>query len=294
MPDRLPQLGRRLRASLSTTLQPLGRRATLLGGVGAGALAAAHLDVRRREHDVAERERSLTSQRSALVQLVSHEFRTPLTVIRGSLQTLRRPEAGIDDRFVDLLDATMRAVDRLEDMAEVILAASDDIQLADAVESLVELAELVRDVARSLGPDVDARLELHLDADARLVTVEPYLWLTIRCLLDNAVKFSPPGEPIEVTFEAADDLAVIILRDHGPGLPPGFEGDAFEPFTQADPSLRRPHEGLGMGLYSARRLARRLGGDVELRSLGDDGTSAEVILPRSHQAALEPSHAALR
>ena len=232
------------------------------------------------------------------MQLVSHEFRTPLTVIRGSLQTLRRPEAGIDERFVDLLDATMRAVDRLESMAEVILAASDEIELADAVESLVELAGLVHDVARSLGPDVDERLRLHLDDDARLVTVEPYLWLTIRCLLDNAVKFSPPDEPIEVMFEAADDLAVIILRDHGPGLPPGFEGEAFEPFTQADPSLRRAHEGLGMGLHSARRLARRLGGDVELRSLGEDGTSAQVILPRSpapaQAPAVEPRDAALR
>lgn len=233
-----------------------------------------------RDRETAQRERALIGQRAALVQLVSHEFRTPLTIIRGSMETLRRRNGVVAPEFRTLVDATDRSVTRLEEMVDVVLAAADELDIDDTNLTDVPVDDLIQHAAVSIRSELVDRLLLDVPAKASVVTVEPYLWLTVRCLLDNALKFSPDGEPIEVTFRRDGDDARLSLHDHGPGFPPGFEQVAFDPFTQADTSVRREFPGLGMGLYTARRLARRLGGDIEVTSRAGQGVTATVVLPQ--------------
>ncbi len=272
-------------------------------GVTTGLLASARADQRShevaRERAIVERERALARERAELVQLISHELRTPLTVIRGSIETLRSRPEHVSPDYHDLLDAARRSTTRLEEMLQVILAAADELeQGADdrAVGALVsdelapvgrdrrapirvDLAALTRDAAASIRPELVGRLELILPSDRSVVAVEPELWLTVRCLLDNAAKFAPADQPIEVRCEHEAGDVVLSVRDRGPGMPPGFGEAAFQPFTQGDTSLVRQHPGMGMGLYTARRLAQRLGGDLELAS-GEDGVTATVRLPQ--------------
>ncbi|MCC5946991.1 MAG: HAMP domain-containing histidine kinase [Nitriliruptoraceae bacterium] len=299
--------------STSVALAKVG--IAVVGGLLVGAGAAQCIGgarQRRRERQLAARERSLGDDRAALVQLVSHELRTPLTVIRGGVEILNRSEAGtLDPAHHRLLDATWRATLRLESMVHVVLAAAEasgsevppgttdgDLQQlmrrrldADAVTaddaSLVEIAvpALIEQVAGSLRADLEERLEVDLPADCRIVTVEPYLWVALRCLLDNAAKFSPPDSPIEVACHRDGGHLELSLTDHGPGLPSGYERLAFEPFTQADASLRRSHAGIGMGLYTARRLARQLGGDVLVGTASHGGTIATIRLPDTDRSS---------
>ncbi len=271
-------------------------------GASVGGVAAPRLDQLARGQELTERERELAHKRAALVQVVSHELRTPLTVIRGGLDTLSTRPGAVAPDFQDLLRATARSTARLEELLGVVLAAADElgdgtsrdagldepeIHVSGVVPPdarPVELWPVVRDAAASVRADLPERLSYHCPSDAAVVTVEPELWLTLRCLLDNAAKFGPDDEPIDVGFALAGGEAVVSIRDRGPGLPQGFEEDAFAPFTPGDTSLVRAHAGLGMGLYTARRLARRLGGDVEVVSPGD-GLIARVRLPQPNRGA---------
>jgi signal transduction histidine kinase len=317
------------RAGMSTALvataliEPLGSGTPMttwfaLGGLyvlvgwAVGSVSSAHLDEVARERELVEREHALARERGELVQLVSHELRTPLTVIRGSVDTLlvRHP---VGEAQQDLLEATARATVRLEEMLDVVLAAADRLdqcplrhgqleldpprqleldpprQLELDQVAVVELDSLIRHAAASIHSGLNDRLDLDVPRGTQLETIEPYLWMTLRCLLDNAVKFSTPDDRISVVYERAGDSVVISLSDDGPGLPEGYHRIAFEPFTQADPSTRRVHPGMGMGLYTARRLARRLGGDLELGSLPGHGVTARVTLPASQAGISGPS-----
>lgn len=259
----------------------------VLVGAVVGVLAAARTRSLQREREVAERESALVAQRASLVQLVSHEFRTPLTIIRGCFETLSGRQGAVASPFHELLQATERSVDRLQEMVDVVLAAADELDTGATPQVPVDLGQLVDHAARSLGSEVPGRLRLDIPANTIVVTVEPYLWLAVRCLLDNAAKFSPAEERVHVLFVQRTRGVEISVTDRGPGLPDGFERFAFEPFTQGDSSVSRTHPGLGMGLYTARRLVRRVGGDVTVASGQGRGTTATIVLPQRRQGDAE-------
>lgn len=260
-------------------------RAGFFLGIG-GIVAAFSVTPERtthREVELAERERRLQEQRTALIQTVSHEFRTPLTIIHGVSETLMQRQAALDARLRPLAGALYRAERRLSDMVAVVLAAAD--ALGDPLQQEpVDLEPLVREVVEDLGPDVAQRVVLDLGG-GRVVTSRTHARLLLRCLLDNAIRFSGPDDPVDVSATVDGRLARITIRDRGQGVDPAFVERAFEPFTQEDSSTLRTRGGLGLGLYTARQLARRLGGDVEVRPADDGcgGSVAIVELPRRRE-----------
>ncbi len=267
----------------------LGQGVALVGiGAFVGALTRAREERQRHLADLAERERALVAQRAALVQVVSHEFRTPLTVLAGSVETLSQRELAVGPSGRQLVRAMERSVERLQDMLDVMLAAAEDLEVEAAALSQVEVAELVRHAAASLRPQLPERLRVEVPKDAAVRTVESHLWLLLRCLLDNADRFSPEDAAVTVTFHRDDGMVVIGIDDRGPGLAEEDRERVFQAFWQGDGSERRTHGGLGLGLYTARRLARRLGGDVLLEEGHDRrGARAEVRLPAQGPALPE-------
>lgn len=247
----------------------------LLVGVAVNEIDA----VERRREEVARRERELRDRGTAIVQLVSHEFRTPLTVIRGGIQTLRY-YGGVDPSLGDVADAVDRAVARLDDMLSVVLVAADALDPAGEPPEVVDLGPMLERVVATLPPDQRGRVRTHVEGGTgRVVAVVRAIELILWFLLDNALRFSPEGTTVEVTARVAIRHVVFDVSDHGPGIPAEYMNWAFDPFTQADTSMVRERSGLGMGLYTARRLARRLGGDLTVAS-SDAGVLASVVLPR--------------
>lgn len=237
----------------------------------------------RRERAAADAERQLAAERATIVQLVSNEFRTPLTMIRGGVETLlARTE--VDPALEPVAEAVQRATERLEGMLGLVLAATDQFEIEEHERIGTHLETVIADVVDQLPPAARPRVRTNVTAVAGVethVARRGIVALLLQTVLDNALKFSPSGSPVDVRGHVGTDEVVLEVVDRGPGLAPDFATRAFEMFTQQDTSESRPATGLGMGLFTARRLTTRLGGRIALTD-GPDGIGcvAEIRLPR--------------
>ncbi|MGH2813008.1 MAG: sensor histidine kinase [Actinomycetota bacterium] len=229
-----------------------------------------------------EREEELARQRVEMLQTLSHELRTPLTIILGTALTLRSRRMA-DEEAAPLLDSLARAARRLEDQVKVALAASGYLDRRRTCEK-IDLAELTLEVARSLEEtDQPRRVRFETRVSPPAVHSDPEVMAVIlKCIIDNALKFSPPDLPVLVEVENGDGSIRISVQDRGPGIAPEFAEAAFQPFTQADASLTRAAGGLGIGLYAAHRLAEAIGGSIALSS-SPSGTRLTIDIPQRRE-----------
>lgn len=262
--------------------------------VAVGVLVAELVAVVRagqsRAIELAEQEKTLAYQRAALIQTVSHEFRTPLTLLHGGIQTLDARRDEVSERLRPLIDSLARAEHRLEEMVSVVLGAADALDAADRLTAEpVDVDLLLTTVVRSLHrADAATRVVTRIGPDARVVvTVPGYLQLALRCVTDNALRFSPADRPVIISVARHADEVVLAVRDHGCGIDPDFLDEAFQPFTQFDASARRTHGGLGIGLFTARTVIERLNGTIGIH-VDDDaassGTTIQIVLPQRRDA----------
>lgn len=265
----------------------------MLVGVFVAGLVAIARDSLTKSLRAAQHERQLAEQRATLIQTVSHEFRTPLTILSGTIQTLHgRPEV-VDDRFRPLLESAVRAERRLSEMVAVVLAAADatDEALRQRQER-VSVSEMLDDIVASL-PRGGHRVLRDIGPGAeRLVTSPAHLRLAVRELIANGLRFTSSDQPVEVRVRRANGDISICVRDHGDGIEPADHRRALQPFTQLDPSITRRVGGLGMGLFTARRLAEGFGGSLTLSRAPGGGLDAILTLPQLRQADREgdPRH----
>lgn len=218
---------------------------------------------------------------------VSHELRTPLAAIRAMVETLELDGAATKDETSEFLRRIHRQVDRLTALVTELLDLSRiesgaitlepepvDVPalVAEAValfQQQVEAADVSVVVPEGPGPIVDA------DRGALLRIMSN--------LLDNALKFGPPGSTITIRAADEDGLVVISVSDQGPGIPSQDLPRVFERFYKGEPS--RTGEGVGLGLAIVKHLARAHGGTVEVASEPGKGATFTVKLPRSFVGA---------
>jgi signal transduction histidine kinase len=105
--------------------------------------------------------------------------------------------------------------------------------------------------------------------------LEQVLW----AVLDNAVKYSPPGSPIGVRVEGAGDWREIAVSDQGRGMAPEVRDRAFDQFFRAEEARKSAPDGSGIGLYAARGLVEAMGGTIDIDSTPGSGTTVRVRLP---------------
>jgi two-component system sensor histidine kinase MprB len=212
---------------------------------------------------------ALESSREAQRQLVadaSHELRTPLTSVRTNLELLARapdlPDAERERIVVSVGDQVEELTVLVGDLVD--LARPNGCEPAEELED-VRLDLLVSDAvagARSYAAD----REFVLDAAPSVVNgSRPRLYRAVRNLLDNAVKWSPPGSPVEVSVRDGE----VVVRDHGPGIPEQDLPHIFDRFYRASSARGLP--GSGLGLAIVRQVAEAHAGSVSAESLRDGG-----------------------
>jgi signal transduction histidine kinase len=234
-----------------------------------------------RELRLANEERDLALRKAAVIATVSHEFRTPLTIIEGVSSTLQRHDLVAGDGH-SLLDSLRNASHRLHDLVEDLLGTAEGIERQAEVERRpVVLSEVIQGVVDGLSSfDAHSRVRVVAISDGDTVKSDPaMLTPLLRHIIENALKFSPPGSAVDISIVRTSGEVEVRVRDRGPGIDPEFMERAFDPFTQEDQSSTRAKSGLGIGLFAARKIADLIGGRVELQRHPEGGMEAILHLP---------------
>jgi two-component system sensor histidine kinase KdpD len=217
-----------------------------------------------------------------LLQVLSHELRTPVSVIEGF--------AGfVADRFDDLSRAKMRELaEPLHRATARIVRLAGNIAAAvayggDATRSRPRpfaADQILSDVVDEF-PQHRMRLRLPGDVapDARLWADPPMAVRALVIVVENAFDFSPPEAPVELEIRAGGDSFEFRVSDRGPGVDPVFRDRMFEPFAQADMSETRRRPGLGVGLYLASRIMETHEGSITYEDRPGGGATFVLRFP---------------
>jgi signal transduction histidine kinase len=235
-----------------------------------------------REQETVAELRELDRLKSDFAAAASHELRTPLTSIRGYAELLSDRGPADDPGTRDAIDAIVRQTGHLQRLVGNLLR---EAQLEhggqETREESTSIAEVLGGVRRGFPGSVD-RIHVRTEPDIPSIMLDPVtLHEIVANLVDNALKYSTPGAPVEVTAEVEGNALVIRVRDEGEGIPPGDLPRIFDRSTQIDGSSTRAHGGVGLGLHLVRELTRRSGGEVEVDSVMGKGTTFTVTLPIS-------------
>ena len=225
--------------------------------------------------------KKLEAVRRDFVANVSHELKTPLTVIRGYAETLLADETPADVRksFVEKVLANARRMQQLvDDLLD--LSRIESGAWAPRPERL-ELAPLVQEIWASLKPRADAlafRTELAANADAITADAAGARQILLN-ILDNCVRYTPPGGSVTVRSTRAADGVVLEISDTGAGIPGEHLPRIFERFYRVDPARSRELGGTGLGLAIVKHLVEAHGGRVGAASALSSGTTIRVVFP---------------
>jgi signal transduction histidine kinase len=229
------------------------------------------------EAELAHREADLAGRKAAVIATVSHEFRSPITVIGGMAHTLQTQKM-VTPEGQEFLNAIGAATRRLTDLVNTVGAVMDGTSGETFVrQESVDLSQMLPTVLVNLGVrDARSRVTLDVAPDARWLVSDPdLLSQLLRHLIENAVRFSPSEQGVEVTVKRSVDRIYIHVLDRGPGIDEAILGRS-EPFVQGDQSSTRERGGLGLGLFAASKLAASLGGAVSFRVRPGGGTDALI------------------
>ena len=250
--------------------------------IAAGLADAQALEAeRRRVAALAEIDRAKT----AFFSNVSHEFRTPLTLMLGPLEDLltSSPERLPADVVKTLALAHSNSLRLLKLVNSLLDFARVEAERVEASYEPTDLAAVTSELASVFRSAVErAGLKLVVDCEplAEAVFVDRDMWEKIVLnLLSNAFKFTFEGE-IEVALRSRGDRVELTVRDTGVGIPAADLPKIFQRFHRVRNARSRTHEGSGIGLALARELVKIHGGDIELESREHGGTTFTVSLPK--------------
>lgn len=231
----------------------------------------------------AERLEELDRQKRTFFTNVSHEFRTPLSLIIGPLSDTLQGGSGMDDDAQRAVHTALWSARRLSHLTGQLL---DLARLETGALTLdarpVDLAGLVRELAASfiVATDRDGIvLEMDVPPGPAFVSGDPDRLETVFTnLLANATRFTPKGKRINVTLASRGDEVAVEVRDEGPGISPEDQERVFERFFQTSAGVEAGG-GTGVGLALVRELVELHGGRIVLESEVGQGAAFRVVLP---------------
>ncbi|HKW91767.1 MAG TPA: ATP-binding protein [Methylomirabilota bacterium] len=211
----------------------------------------------------------------------AHELRTPLTVLRGSIEVALRSERSPAE-YRRVLASSLEEVERLIRLAEDLLLLSRSVAGPDDLRAPVELEALLLDVL-----DVGARLGQSAQVSVRINDVSPAtihgdgsaLRRAVLNVVENAVKYTPPGGKAELALFLDEGAAAITVADTGIGIDPADAERIFDPFVRLDAARGRETGGTGLGLAIARSIVVAHGGTVTVESRPGAGSRFTIRLP---------------
>jgi len=262
--------------------KPVDRRELVLRVKSFLRLREQEAVIRRQLQDLVQ----LDALKNDLAALIVHDIRNPLASLLGMLELAQRkvPDPALANYIQQAQQAAERVRGTVEDLLHVRLMEEGRIPL---IMETIQVSDLVRDAAASLegaarrsqqAITIQGEFDGSVEIDGKLVR---------RCvenLLANALKYSPPGETVEVSLVAENGTMQIDVADRGPGIPDRFKKQVFDKFGTVEASEGRQRRGFGLGLYMVRLVAELHGGDVRVRDREGGGTVFTTRLPLSRSS----------
>jgi len=240
------------------------------------------VDRRTRELTAAlEQEKMAAEQQRIFISMVSHEFRTPLTIIDGNAQIIQRRGSTLSPEMMTKRTGTIRlAVERLVRLIETILSAHM-LESGKITVSLApcNLAGIIRDVCKDhldVEPNHEIRINIQEDIPDMLLD-EKVIRHIMMNLLSNAVKYSPQNPLIKISVCTEEQIVIIQVTNHGVGIPENELPKIFTRYFRASTSSGIP--GSGLGLSFVKQFVELHEGKVKIQSEDKEGTTVTVRLP---------------
>jgi len=226
-------------------------------------------------------EREALDDQRRLVEMLSHEYRTPLAIIRANLDIMEMRDDAAGGLQATNFGKMKRAVARLVEVMDVSLGRERLAQQATqkaAPESipLVPFIHALMDETRELWAERSLELELDVEGEWAVMGDRALFKTALLNLIDNAVKYSADSEPVHVSLAVAGSEATVLVRNRGAIISPGDLAKVFDKFYRGTGSGNT--RGAGLGLFLVRRIIEQMQGTVKLGST-PDGTVATVTLP---------------
>jgi two-component system OmpR family sensor kinase len=230
-------------------------------------------------NDMVHRVQASQQSQRDFVANVSHELKTPLTSIQGFAQAIL--DGAVQDEQ-SLQQAAQVIYDEAGRMHRMVVELLDLARLDSGIAEIewlpVDLSALLQAIHEKFQPIAQhAQVELRLQSTAlpQIQGDGDRLAQVFTNLVDNAIKFTPPGGAVTLSSNAAEDLVLISIEDDGPGIPPGERERIFERFYQTDKSRRGDRtRGAGLGLAIAREIIQAHGGSISIHDPRGSNSSA--------------------
>lgn len=229
---------------------------------------------------------NLETVRRDFVANVSHELKTPITSIKGFVETLLDGDLSSAQQSRRFLEIVSRHADRLNSIIDDLLSLSR-LEQADQVGELpfvrTPLKPLLENVVQAFEPAMDEKnidIKLQCPEDISAVANGPLLEQAVANLVNNAVKYSDPGKYIQVAAEQTDDGCVAIsVQDNGCGIERKHQRRIFERFYVVDKGRSRKLGGTGLGLAIVKHICNAHGGYIRVESQPGKGSTFTITIP---------------
>lgn len=224
--------------------------------------------------------------KSEFLAMVSHELRTPLNAISGYSQLL---ETGIAGQLLPQQQEYLHRIQRsqhhlltmINDIIDFARLEAGKLTLEMKTVQVKAVIDLCDTLTRPQAEDKSISLQF-LDGDPTLSVWgdESKVEQVLVNLVTNAIKFSRPGSQVVVEARETEEFVQFAVADTGPGIPPDKLDAVFHPFVQVETGHTRSRDGVGLGLAISRELARKMGGDLTVRSELTVGSTFVLQLPK--------------
>jgi PAS domain S-box-containing protein len=232
-------------------------------------------------HDIT-RMKDLDRLKDQFINTVSHELRTPTTTIRGGALTLLRRGDSLDEETRrQLLQDIAEESERLRNLVEDLLSLSRSQAGMQMSPEPLRLSRLINKVLSNLGNRLGgAEVIVEVAPSLSLAEADPLaIEQVLRNLIENAVRHSPRGGPVEITADERDGGLVVSVLDRGPGVPAADLDRVFEPFYRLPAAIESATQGAGLGLAVCRRLVEMSGGRIWAERRRGGGSAFRFTLP---------------
>ncbi|MGO0122117.1 sensor histidine kinase [Desulfothermobacter acidiphilus] len=232
-------------------------------------------------NDMAAQIEAIDRERQEFLAYVSHELRTPLTSIRGFVQGMLDgtiPEDKQQAYLARVFSETERLRRLVDDLLMLVRLRSGQFSFNWQLTDLQRVMTAVEEIMSPLAAEKEVDLEFHLRGQLPVYADEGRLVQVFMNIVDNAVKFSPPGKKVVVEAEKTGAYLRVRVTDEGPGIPPEDLPRIFDSFYSGS-TRTRSELSTGLGLAISQLIVEKHGGYISVRNRPEGGCEFTVILP---------------